>query len=268
MGKRETGPHGLGYRLLSDDPFRRLGLTSAHPLGLGAVYDSEAYALMKSIPDPARFELVPPSLISDAVGFDRFKAAVLARQIQIAISKGGQHFPPVPEADLAVVDGNAKHKMRKKAAAKCDELLAKARAALKEAGLKGASISVVSAYRPYEHDRKLWNSYFRKYYDATARMRAKLSGGPHGDEAIDRLARYIRKKKAAPGFSNHSNGKAVDFGTTVDKFTLGPDTSDESRAAWRKSWLYKWLAVDKNGAKFGFKQLATEEWHWDFQLDD
>ena len=96
-------------------------------------------------------------------------------------------------------------------------------------------------------------------------MRAKLRGGPHGDEAIDRLARYIRKKKAAPGFSNHSNGNAVDFTTTEGKATLGADSSDVSRAAWRKSWFHRWLAEERNGAAFSFKPLSTEEWHWDFK---
>ena len=268
MGNRGTGPVGLGYRLLSTDLAVRGGLISQHPLGLGSGFDSEAHALMKAMPAPAAIKLVPPALISDAVGFDRFKAAVLARQIEIAISRGGHHYPPVPNGELAAVDGNVEHKMRKKAAAKCDALLAKARADLKAQVLKGVSIGVASAYRPYEHDRKLWNTYFIKYYQATARLRGKLSGGPHGDEAIDRLARYIRGKKAAPGFSNHSNGKAVDFTTRGNKATLGPNTSDPSRAAWRKSWFHKWLAGEKNAAAFGFKPLATEEWHWDFQSDD
>lgn len=264
MGERQTGPIGLGYRPPSIG-FRQsgAGFALANPLGLdsGSGFDGH---LLLNIPEPAVMTLVPPPLISDVIGLDRFKAAVLARQIQIAIAKGGQHYPPVPEKEMGWVD-QSKIKMRKPAAAKCDALLAKARGALKTNGLKGVSIGVLSGYRPYEHDRRLWNRYFTKYYQATASKRAKLRGGPHGEEAIDRLAHYIRGKKAAPGFSNHSNGNAVDFTTTENKIKLGPDTDDANRAAWRKSWFYKWLAVDKNGAAFSFKQLVTEEWHWDFQ---
>jgi hypothetical protein len=264
MGERKSGPVGLGYRPQSlGFGNRGAGFSAQRPFGLGAELHFETNEVFK-LPHPSVMRLIPPPLIAEAVGFDQFKAAVLKRQVEIAISRGGKHFPPVPRSDLAFVDGNV-HRMRKEAAVKCGELLTKARADAKAKGPKGVSIGLVSAYRPYEHDKMLWNRYFIKYYRATAMKREGLRGGKHGPAAIDLLAHYIRGKKAAPGFSNHSNGRAVDFTTTEGKKELGPDTDSKNRAAWRDSWFYRWLAVEKNAAAFLFKQLVTEEWHWDFQ---
>lgn len=66
--------------------------------------------------------------------------------------------------------------------------------------------------------------------------------------------------KAAPGFSNHSNGTAVDFQTMhggTDYFA-----NSSQHAGWRATWLHPWLL--QNAATYGFKPLASEEWHWDY----
>ena len=75
--------------------------------------------------------------------------------------------------------------------------------------------------------------------------------------------------KAPAGFSNHTQGRAVDFSTDEvingNAESLTADTSQ--RALWRKSWFFKWLVADGNAAKYRFMNLATEEWHYDHRID-
>jgi LAS superfamily LD-carboxypeptidase LdcB len=60
--------------------------------------------------------------------------------------------------------------------------------------------------------------------------------------------------EAPPGVSNHSNGLAV--GSVY--YGANSDVQEQ----WRELWLYHWLK--KNGKRFNFKQLPSEEWHWDY----
>jgi hypothetical protein len=57
---------------------------------------------------------------------------------------------------------------------------------------------------------------------------------------------------ATPGTSNHGFGLAIDFATSGLKRIAPGDK------------LYDWLAAG-NGAKFGFKRIASESWHWEYQ---
>ena len=57
---------------------------------------------------------------------------------------------------------------------------------------------------------------------------------------------------ATPGRSNHGFGVAVDFATPQLKRIKSGDK------------LYNWLTA--NGAKFGFKRIASETWHWEYQI--
>lgn len=58
-----------------------------------------------------------------------------------------------------------------------------------------------------------------------------MAGGRHGDAALEWFIMLMSPIKAPPGFSNHSNGLAVDFSTTDGGVLLGPNTNQ--RAAWR-----------------------------------
>lgn len=87
------------------------------------------------------------------------------------------------------------------------------------------------------------------------------AGAEHGKSARTHLFLILADTKAAPGFSNHSDGNAVDFKTFHDGVRY--EANRDQRAAWRTTWFYKWLL--ENGPQYGFKQLKTEEWHWDFQ---
>jgi LAS superfamily LD-carboxypeptidase LdcB len=217
--------------------------------------------------------------------FEVFKAKVLAEEIAMRTRRGLKQLAAVLDDELAVVEGDKR--MRKGAAAKLILLLAKAREDLKTeqaafnklpkaeqdttrtlAAARGEvvvtdvhRIWVQSAYRDFKYDEKLWHQYFKNnYYPKTKTERAKLRGGEHGEAAVRYLAKYISGKKAPPGFSNHSDGRAVDFGTLEGKTTLVGKTELNER--WKKSWLHKWLV--KHAGEYGFQPLATEAWHWDF----
>lgn len=89
------------------------------------------------------------------------------------------------------------------------------------------SIEIASAYRASSVEWQIWNmDCFPKNYDRTGHARAKAAGGPPGDTAVAILVQYFSSRKAAPGFSNHSDGRAVDFktrqgGTTYRRMALG-----------------------------------------------
>jgi murein DD-endopeptidase MepM/ murein hydrolase activator NlpD len=203
----------------------------------------------------------------EQVDEEAFKAAVLERQTQNALASGRTRYAPVPESELAVVEGG--HRLRREAAQQCRALLSAVRAELAEAQRAGTDsdaarvtqIGIVSSYRDPAYDGRLWHQYYPRYYRETRAQREELVGGPHGDAAVRRLAQYISQRKAAPGFSNHSDGRAVDFTTTEGGVTFGANTSQ--RVGWRRTWLHRWLVP--NAERYGFRPLATEEWHWDFR---
>jgi LAS superfamily LD-carboxypeptidase LdcB len=75
------------------------------------------------------------------------------------------------------------------------------------------------------------------------------------------LLAQLRAYKAPPGFSNHTNGNAVDFGTTENG--KQHTARKAQKTAPRITWLYRWLVV--HASAYGFRQLPTEEWPWDFR---
>lgn len=198
---------------------------------------------------------------------EQFKQAVLAGQIRRKERQGKTHFAPVPDGELEVVEAGLR--MRKAGAQSCRDLLRAARAELVAAqksadasAKRTTDIGIASAYRDYAQDSQAWSNTFDKHYekqDNRTRMEA-MAGGRHGDAALDWFIALMSPIKAPPGFSNHSNGLAVDFSTTDGGVRLGPNTNQ--RAAWRASWLHSWLVA--NAATYRFHPLASEEWHWDW----
>lgn len=71
----------------------------------------------------------------------------------------------------------------------------------------------------------------------------------------------MAKYKTPPGWSNHSNGMAVDLNTHYAGTVYA--ASSKQRAGWRTTWLHHWLVA--NARTHGFHPLSTEEWHWDFR---
>jgi hypothetical protein len=145
------------------------------------------------------------------------------------------------------------------------------------------AIGVSNAYRSAETDFGIWSGMFfgtvlsvipRKPGEDVKALWALANGKDSGPALVQRMADYYTAKpaeairrvvgeyqagKAAPGFSKHSDGKAVDFTTTQGE-ELGP--SDSQHQAWMNSWFFIWLA--KHAKDFKFYPLSTEPWHWNF----
>lgn len=152
-------------------------------------------------------------------------------------------------------------------------LLAAARTALKVAkaqkpkpdalAVATASIGPLSGYRPASRQFALWNRAFPGYFAETMPIRAALPGGPLGPQAVDETVEFVRHHLAAPGYSLHNSGKALDVTTTVNGETLISDR--KQREAWRASWFYDWL--NKSAPSFGFHEnpKIDEPWHWEWR---
>jgi hypothetical protein len=224
-------------------------------LGLSAtsgVVTTTAASLGSSRPDRSR---------------EQFKQAVLEGQIRRKQNQGKSYFDAVPEDELTEVEPG--FRMRTEAAQSCKDLLRAARAALEvakkandAAALRTTAIGVCSAYRDYNEDATAWSDTFNKHYDKEGNRVAMeaMPGGRHGDTALQWFIELMAPIKAPPGFSNHSNGLAVDFSTTVSGVTYGADT--DRRAQWRGTWLHPWLVA--NAKTYRFNPLSSEEWHWDW----
>jgi phosphatidylserine/phosphatidylglycerophosphate/cardiolipin synthase-like enzyme len=172
--------------------------------------------------------------------------------------------PSVPEPDLAEVTKG--RYLRRDAAALAKAMLDDARGALRLAQAAGdqealatRSFGISSAYRSALRQYQLWNDRFPGYLADTAPKRASLPGGPLGDEAAKWLARWIGGWLAAPGFSNHNDGRAIDLFCRLTSGRLTADRADIPR--WHTSWLHQWLCA--NAARYHFHPYLKEPWHWE-----
>lgn len=214
---------------------------------------------------------------ADNAGQVEFRERVLARHIALTRARKGAPLPDLRDDELALIPGTDL-KTRTATAQAVGRLLAAARTALAAAQAAGdpnarrtAQLTVLSGYRGSDRQRALWRGYFKGYYNQTQAVRERLPGGPQSAAALDYMLRPkaqggfgIPGRIAAPGYSNHQNGIAVDFG---QKLTTGGwlrnASGDADRRRWRATWFHDWLK--RNAAAFGFQPLATEEWHWEFQ---
>ncbi|HEY3002748.1 MAG TPA: S8 family serine peptidase [Kribbellaceae bacterium] len=156
------------------------------------------------------------------------------------------------------------------AAANAD--LAAAQRAGDEDALRTVRVTAVSGYRSSAEQRRLWLGYFagdKGYYNRTRKARAALPDGPHSDQAVRYMLDAdsgfgLGARIAAPGYSNHQGGIAVDL---WQERTAGNAVANSSTAAarklWRDTWLHRWLT--EHAAEHRFKQLASEEWHYEYQ---
>ena len=153
------------------------------------------------------------------------------------------------------------------------EALAAAKAAGDEDALRTVRVTAVSGYRGSETQRELWRRYFGGkggYYDRTRQARAELPDGPHSDRAVAYMldAEHgfgLGGKIAAPGFSNHQGGIAVDlYQVRTPGHTIENKSTRSARAAWRATWFHRWLREHAE-VEHHFEQLKTEEWHWEYK---
>jgi hypothetical protein len=171
-------------------------------------------------------------------------------------------FSGVPDEDLANFEGK---QLRKDVVPKAEGLLGALRAALDEAKAKGDplaqkvhAVGISSGYRGPEHDFEIWDTNYAKYYEATHDAR-EATGDPHGADAVKILVRYISPRKAPPGYSNHTNGNAMDLWAKVGNETL--TATYDKQDGWHKSWVFKWLTA--NSTTYGFFPYTKEAWHWE-----
>jgi phosphatidylserine/phosphatidylglycerophosphate/cardiolipin synthase-like enzyme len=159
--------------------------------------------------------------------------------------------------------------LRREAVPELRRMLGDARSALATAQNAGdpaaralVSFGVTSAYRSALQQYRLWNRRFPRYFAQTMRERSGLSGGPTGEPAARWLAHWIGTWLAAPGFSNHNDGRAVDLGCRLSSGKrLSADRADIP--AWGRTWLHGWLT--EHAAAYGFVPYHAEPWHWEYR---
>jgi hypothetical protein len=209
-----------------------------------------------------------------------FKQEVYRRHVARGEQLGRTRVFDLPKDELDLIPGT-KILMRKDAAQALGGLLDDARADLardlmapkgdketearRARALRVKELGINNAYRPASQQFAIWDRNFMKYYDATAKDRAACEGGPHGSAAADLLREYIGIRVAAPGFSNHQGGIAVDFALLLKpggaETQLGPSTAQSD--GWKESWFWQWLK--KRAGEFGFVEYQPEEWHWEYK---
>jgi len=178
----------------------------------------------------------------------------------------------IPSSDLAPVGDpslgdSSKHRMRKSAAAKVNELLRAARAewaSAKANGEEGAvqtsSIGICSTLRSASTQFSSWDSKFAKYL-GQYRQTLDDPNVPCNEIDAPKLAKYIGGKLAAPGYSLHQDGRAIDFMTIYEGKRLEADSS--VKAVWMSSWFFYWLHNHAT-ARFGLVPYEKEPWHWSY----
>ncbi|MCK5356710.1 MAG: M15 family metallopeptidase, partial [Methyloprofundus sp.] len=128
-------------------------------------------------------------------------------------------------------------------------------------GNKSIRFSVGSGYRSATRQIFLWNKYFPKYYRRTKGARKAIKGGEYGTHAKFFLVNYISRRLAAPGFSNHQRGLAVDFNAKESGVEFKKIYSKKNKEKWRKkSQFWKWLNI--NAKNYNFYPYEPEPWHW------
>ncbi|MBD2768080.1 D-alanyl-D-alanine carboxypeptidase family protein [Hymenobacter sp. BT664] len=168
----------------------------------------------------------------------------------------------VPAAELSVIEGS--FLARTAAASACQSLLAAARLAISSQGLN-VTLGLTSAYRSATRQLRIWQDNFPTYYQETRTRRRALASGEHSSEAAQLLAAYVGQRVGAPGFSNHNNGLAVDFGVQENGTRVVNRTQATYTARWRQTWTWGWLTT--NAARFNFYQNPNidEPWHWEYR---
>lgn len=222
-----------------------------------------------------------------------FREAVLTAAIKSKVDRKRTQYTSLKSSELEKVPGS-NIKVAIEAAAPAGKFLSAAKKALtekrKEAeGRKTAAKTAspetdvdsmdkdilatleirISGYRSVETEKKLWTKYFSGYYNRTADKRADLKD-PHGKAAVKLTVKFIAPRKAPPGFSHHTEGVSIDFS---QKRKIGKkdawaknSTIDGTKPGqmkwWYNTWFYSWL--HNNAKTYGFKELASEAWHYDY----
>ncbi len=133
---------------------------------------------------------------------------------------------------------------------------------------KNITIKIASGYRSADRQFALWPQRFQNYYKRTQEHRSKLPDGKHGVQAVNYMVNYISVRFAAPGFSLHQSGTAVDLQPIENGKRYLNKTTGIHRNNWQKTWFWSWLI--KNAATYGFYQNTKikEPWHWEYNANN
>lgn len=226
-------------------------------------------------------ELLDSEIWQGAADQIAFRDRVLNAHIALSRKRAGAAKRDLSPEELGVVAGTDKIQMGLEAGTAAGRLLAAANADLAKAqaggradALRTIRLSATSGYRSSTRQRKLWLQYFTAkggYYDLTQTARERLADGPHSEQAITYMLTPVKKggfglggRIAAPGYSNHQGGIAIDFWQERKKgHKILNNSGDKARAKWRSTWFHEWLKT--NAANFGFQPIPTEEWHWEYR---
>jgi len=206
-----------------------------------------------------------------------FRDRVLAAHLARSRSSRGAPQRDLNSGERAPVPGTNGIEMGSDAAAAAGRLLAAANADLAKAqqagdadALRTVRITATSGYRASDHQRKLWLKYFPGYYKRTRAAREGLADGPHSEAAVTYMLKPtgsggfgLGGRIAAPGYSNHQNGIAIDLWQERKKGHEVPnDSGNAARKKWHDSWFHGWLKTHAENLRF--KPIPTEEWHWEY----
>jgi D-alanyl-D-alanine carboxypeptidase len=203
-----------------------------------------------------------------------FREQVLNAHVARSRKQKGLPQPDLSSGQLAPVRGTPVF-MRADAAEAATRLfeaanadLAKARALGHEDALRTLRLTANSGYRGSEHQRNLWLGYFKNYYNQTRRARAAIPEGPHSAKAVSYMLDVfgLPNRIAAPGYSSHQGGIAIDFEqrrTTGHEILNSYDPQEQKK--WRATWFFDWLQKQNNAARFDFRPYAKEAWHWEYR---
>jgi LAS superfamily LD-carboxypeptidase LdcB len=182
--------------------------------------------------------------------------AVVARS-----SKKRSFIPSLPEGEISEIENI---ELQKDAASALEKLLQAARQKIN--GLKkNVKIKIASGYRSADKQFRLWEKKFPDYYKRTQIARSKLSGGDHGTKSVNYMAGFIRGRLAAPGYSLHQSGVAVDFQPTENGKRFIISTKSAHRKNWRNTWFWNWLTNNAATYKFYQNNNIDEPWHWEYR---
>lgn len=264
-----------------------IALWAAHPDTRYSV-PTAAEGAMVEARDRLRQEVVDPVLpiTADRLGRFRsdgaaeFRREVFRRQRQQKIDEGKPFRWGVGDDELEPILGSSTLRLHTDVAGDFTAMWEAARADLGRDRARGEAtatqtswIRVGSAYRSSASDFEAWRTAFANNYDATVDERRAMAGGEHGRAATRFMVRRMNARKAAPGYSNHTHGRAVDvrtrFGTPpvldaegelVSGGVYDFGASSAQSAGWVNTWLWQWL--DEHAAAHNFEPYAPEPWHW------
>ncbi|TYB51329.1 S8 family serine peptidase [Nonomuraea sp. PA05] len=262
-----------------EEPFEDDGLAEESRCGCGGTGEEEP-------PGESEPEEADPGPWTGTAEQEDFRARVLAEHLRRSRASKGDPQRDLRDDELAGIartpmTGGGRKRVRTATATAqaVDDLLEAANTALAAAQQAGhadarrtVELTVTSGYRGGAHQRQLWLDHFSgKYYNRSREARAGIAEGPHSDAAVDYLLRPrgqggygLGGRIAAPGYSNHQNGVALDFYQVRTAGQAIPNDSDDpARCRWRHTWFHGWMR--RNAAGRGFRPLATEEWHWEYR---